>query len=83
MSTRALRQHTPSRSDVAHATKPRADAPAMPTPQMSKAAAARLNRLNASDMPWLGQGSEVMLAGYEGPEVSGPVEYAAGCVKGR
>ena len=72
MSTRALRHPISSRFGATHDTAPRADAPAMPTPQMSKVAAVRLNRLKASDMPWLGQGRDAMLAGYDGREVSGP-----------
>ncbi len=84
MSTRALRHRTPSRSGATSRTEAYADTPAVgPQAPLSKAAAARLARLDAADMLWLGQGDGAMLAGYDGPEVSGAVEYSADGVKGR
>lgn len=80
MSTRALRHRTPSRSGAVPRTEARPDAP---VPALSKAATARLARLEAMDVPWLGQGQDAMLAGYDGPEVSGPPKYSADRVKGR
>ena len=83
MTTRPLRHRTPSRSGAA----PRPDAhdgvAAASTPALPKAAAVRLARLNATDIPWLGQGGSAMLAGYDGPEVNGPAEYLPGPVKRR
>ncbi len=84
MSMRALRHRTPSRSGATPPTEAYADAPAVrPQAPLSKAAAARLVRLGAADMPWLERGEGAMLAGYDGPEVSGAVEYSADRVKDR
>ena len=83
MTTRPLRHRTPHRSGAA----PRPDAhdgmAAAFTPALPKAAAARLARLNATDIPWLRQDGSTMLAGYDGPEVSGPAEYLSGPAKRR
>ncbi len=83
MSTRALRHRTPSRSGAAPRPETHADTPLVSTPALSKAAVARLASLNLADMPWLGQGGDAMLAGYDGTEVSGPSEYSTDRVKGR
>ena len=84
MSTRALRHRTPSRSGATPRAETSADASAgRPQAPLSKAAAARLARLGAADMPWLDRGEGAMLAGYDGPEVSGAVKYSADRVKGR
>ena len=84
MSTRALRHRNPSRSGATPRTEACADTPAVrPQAPLSKATAARLARLGAADMPWLGRGEGAMLAGYDGPEVSGAAEYAADLGKGR
>ncbi len=84
MSTRALRHRTPSRSGATPRTEVCAYTPAVRAQApLQKAAAARLACLGAADMPWLGRGEGAMLAGYDGPEVSGAVEYSADRVKGR
>ena len=83
MNTRALRHRPPSRSASTPSTQAPADAPASPQPALPKAAAARLARLGAANMPWLGQGKDAMLDGYDGPEISGPSEYSAESVKER
>ncbi len=84
MNTRALRHRTPSRSAAAPRTEAHADTPAArPQAPLPKGAAERLARLGAVDMPWLDRDESAMLTGYDGPEVSGPVEYSADCVKGR
>ena len=83
MSTRALRHRARSRSGSTQPGEGRADALTAAAPALPKAAAVRLARLNAADMPWLGQGRDATLAGYDGPEISGPSEYPAGPTKRR
>ncbi len=84
MNTRALRNRTPSRSAAVPRTEAHADTPtARPHAPLPKAAAERLARLGAADMPWLGRNKDAMLTGCDGPEVSGPFEYSADRVKGR
>lgn len=84
MNTRALRHRTSSRSAAMPRTEAHPDAPmARSQAPLPKAAAARLTRLGAVDMPWLGRDEHAMLSGYDGPEVSGPVEYSADRVKDR
>lgn len=80
----ALRHRTPSRSGATPRAEAHTDAPtAGPAVPLPKAAVARLTRLGVADMPWLEQGDGAMLAGHNGPEVSGPAEYFADRVKGR
>ncbi len=84
MNTRTLRDRTSSQSAAAPRTGAHADMPAAsPQASLPKAAAERLARLGAADMPWLGRDKDAMLTGYNGPEVSGPVEYSPNRVKGR
>lgn len=83
MSTRALRHRTVARSGSMQPGEARADAHPAAASALPKAAVARLARLDAADMPWLGQGGDAALAGYDGPEISGPSEYPAGPTKGR
>ncbi len=83
MNTRALRHRTPPRSGATPRPEGNATVPAAPTTALPKAAAVRLARLGAADMPWLGQGEDAMLAGYEGPEIGGVAEYPTGPVKRR
>ncbi len=84
MDTRVLRHRTRSRSAATPRTKAHADTPAArPQAPLPKAAIARLARLGTADMLWLGRGRDAMLAGYGGPEVSGPAEYSADRVKDR
>jgi len=84
MNTRSLRHRTPSRSAATPRTEAHAVTPtARPPAPLPKAAVARLAHLGAADMPWLGRDKDAMLTGYDGPEVSGPVEYSADRVKDR
>lgn len=84
MNTRTLRHRTPSRSVATPRTDAHTDTPtARPQVPLPKAAVARLSRLGTADMPWLGRGGDAMLTGYDGPEVSGPVEYSADRMKDR
>ena len=70
------------RSGATRREETRAD-PSASAPTLPKAAAKRLARLDAANMPWLGQGEAAMLAGYEGPEISGPADRPADAAKGR
>lgn len=83
MSTRALRHRAPSRPGPTKLGEADADTRSAAASALPKAAAARLARLDAADMPWLGQGGDAALAGYDGPEISGPSEYPADPTKGR
>lgn len=83
MNTRTLCHQAPSRSGATRQEKARADAPPASAPALPKAAAERLARLDAADMPWLGQGQAAMLAGYDGPEVTGSIERPAHSTKRR
>ena len=83
MNTRALRHRPPPRSGATHGPEGNATVPAAPTTALPKAAAVRLARLGAADMPWLGQGEDAMLTGYDGPEISGVAEHPANPAKRR
>lgn len=68
----------PSRFGAMPQAEVGADALSAAAPALPNAAAARLARLDAANMPWLGQGGDVPLAGHDGPEISSPSEYPAG-----
>lgn len=82
MNTRSPRRCL-SRSGATLQMEARADTLSAAAPALPKAAAARLARLDAAGMPWLGQGGDATLVGYDGPEISGPSEYPAGPTKRR